>query len=55
MPQYRSRESAQSTLLASQLPKRPCLTCGGYHCTVSFAASICALRFEVAMYQDGLA
>ena len=50
-----AREIAQSTLFSSHLPKRPCLMCGGYHSTVSFAASSRSRIAEVRMYQDGLA
>ena len=46
VPQYRSRDSAQSTLLFSQSPYRPVLMFSGYQFVFSFSASswslICA-------------
>ncbi len=55
VPQYRSREIAQSTLFSSHLPMRPCLMCSGYQSTDSFVASRRSRSDEVAMYHDGLA
>ena len=52
VPQYRSRESAQSTLFSSQLPYRPCWMCSGYQLTPSFTSSRRSLTAVVRTYQD---
>jgi hypothetical protein len=55
VPQYRSRDSAQSTLLFSQSPYRPVLMLSGYQLVFSFSASSRSLIWLVRMYQDGCA
>ena len=52
VPQYRSRDSAQSTLFSSQSPYRPCLMCGGYQFTDSLTARRRSFFAVVLMYQD---
>src|SRR6202451_2895199 len=42
VPQYLVRDSAQSTLLRSHSPSRPCLIAGGCQLVFSFSASIVA-------------
>ena len=54
VPQKRSRDSAQSTLLASHSPKRPSWMYAGCQSIVWLAASRSSLRVEVATYQLGL-
>ncbi len=54
VPQYRSRDRAQSTLLASHSPIRPSRMCSGCQPMVWFWATSSALRSEVRMYQLGL-
>jgi hypothetical protein len=55
VPQYRCRESAQSTLLFSQSPYRPCLTVSGCQEVRSFSRSIASRTAVVRTYQDGWA
>src|SRR3954454_16380430 len=55
VPQYRSRDSAQSTLLRSQSPYRPHWMVSGCQCVFSFSASNWSLIALVRMYQDGCA
>ena len=55
VPQYRVRDSAQSTLLRSHSPYRPCLMVGGCQLVRSFSASNWSLIWVVRMYQDGSA
>ena len=55
VPQYRVRDSAQSTLLRSHSPYRPCLMFGGNQLVRSFSASSWSLTAVVRMYQDGRA
>src|ERR1700722_10673247 len=55
VPQYRVLDSAQSTLLRSPSPYRPCLIVGGCQLVFSFSASSCSLTWVVLMYQDGSA
>src|SRR5580704_8597328 len=55
VPQYRVRDSAQSTLLRSHSPYRPFLIVGGCQLVFSFSASIWSLIAVVLMYQDGSA
>ena len=55
VPQYRVRDSAQSTLLRSHSPYRPCLMVAGCHVVFSFSASNWSLIAVVLMYQDGSA
>src|ERR1700722_472795 len=55
VPQYRVRDSAQSTLLRSHSPYRPCLIVGGCQLVFSFSASSCCLTAVVFTYQDGSA
>src|SRR5919106_486598 len=52
VPQYRSRDSAQSTLFSSQSPYRPCLMCSGYQFTDSLISRRRSFRAVVRMYQD---
>jgi hypothetical protein len=54
VPQNRSRDNAQSTLLASHSPNRPSRMCSGCQSMPRFAAIISCLRVEVATYQLGL-
>ena len=49
VPQKRSRESAQSTLFSSQLPKRPSLMFSGTQLIFSLLASSCFLNCVVRM------
>ena len=55
VPQYRSRERAQSTLPSSHLPKRPCLMCSGCHPMPSFSRRRSSRRSDVRTNQDVLA
>ena len=55
VPQYRSREIAQSTLLRSHSPKRPSRKWPGYQLISRFRATMSSLCAVVRMYQDGLA
>src|SRR3954470_19783819 len=55
VPQYRSRDSAQSTLLRSQSPYRPHWIVSGCQEVFSFSASSWSLIWLVRMYQDGCA
>src|SRR5215469_6385688 len=55
VPQYLVLESAQSTLLRSQSPYRPCLMVGGCQFVASFAASNSSRIAVVRTYQDGSA
>jgi hypothetical protein len=55
VPQYRSRESAQSTLFSSQSPKRPCLMVSGCQLTVSFSRSSASFCAEVRTNHVGFA
>src|ERR1039458_6080070 len=55
VPQYLLRDSAQSTLLRSHSPYRPCLIVGGCQFVCSFAASRSSLIAVVRMNQDGSA
>ena len=55
VPQYRVRDSAQSTLFRSQSPYRPYLIVGGCQFVASFCASSSAAILVVAMNQDGSA
>src|SRR6185437_10360957 len=55
VPQYRVRDSAQSMLLRSHSPYRPCLMVGGCQPVCSFTASSRALIAVVRMNQDGTA
>ncbi len=55
VPQYRLRDSAQSTLLASQSPYRPVLMPDGCQSVRSFSASSCSAIAVVRMYQLGSA
>src|SRR5674476_1204591 len=55
VPQYRDRDSAQSTLLSSQSPYRPCLIESGYQFVRSFSRRRASLICVVRMYQDGWA
>ena len=55
VPQYLVRDSAQSTLLRSHSPYRPCLIVGGCQLVFSFSASSWSLIAVVRMYQDGSA
>ena len=50
VPQNRSRDSAQSTLFSSQLPKRPAWMCAGTHLIVSLSATMRRLYAVVRMY-----
>ena len=52
VPQYRSRDSAQSTLFSSQLPYRPCLMWSGNQLTPSFTASSRSFTSVVRTYQE---
>jgi hypothetical protein len=54
VPQNRSRDSAQSTLLANHSPIRPSRMCSGCQPMVWFWAINSALCSEVRMYQLGL-
>ena len=54
VPQNRSRERAQSTLLASHSPIRPSRMCSGCQPIVWFWPTSSALRSDVRMYQLGL-
>src|SRR5690348_2316187 len=55
VPQYLVRDSAQSTLLRSHSPYRPCLIVGGCQLVRSFSASSWSLIWVVRMNQDGSA
>ena len=55
VPQYLVRDRAQSTLLRSHSPYRPCLIVGGCQLVLSFSASILSLIAVVRMNQDGSA
>jgi hypothetical protein len=55
VPHQRSRESAQSTLLAKKSPKRPSLMWSGSQCTAPLFAMARSMSFVVAMYQAGRA
>ena len=55
VPQQRSRESAQSTLLARKSPKRPSLMCSGSQWTARLFAIAWSLSAVVRMYQAGRA
>ena len=55
VPQYRVRDSAQSTLLRSHSPYRPFLIVTGCQFVFSFSASNWSLIAVVLMYQDGSA
>src|SRR5271170_1381182 len=55
VPQYLVRDSAQSTLLRSHSPYRPCLIVGGCQLVFSFSARSSSLMAVVRMNQDGSA
>ena len=55
VPQYRVLDSAQSTLLRSHSPYRPCLTVPGYQFVFSFSASSLSLIAVVLMNHEGSA
>jgi hypothetical protein len=55
VPQYRDRDSAQSTLLVSQSPYRPCLIVSGCQLVRSFSRSNSSRISVVRTYQDGCA
>ena len=55
VPQYRVRDSAQSTLLRSHSPYRPSLTVAGYQFVRSFCSSSLSLIAVVRMYHEGTA
>jgi hypothetical protein len=55
VPQYRLRDSAQSMLLSSQSPYRPCLIVDGYQFVRSFSSTSRSLMAVVRMYQLGSA
>jgi hypothetical protein len=55
VPQYLSRDSAQSTLLRNQSPYRPHLIVSGYQVVCSFSRNRCALMAVVRMYHAGRA
>jgi hypothetical protein len=55
VPQYRLRDRAQSTLLRSQSPYRPCLMVGGCQLVCSFWASSSSRMAVVRMNHDGSA
>ena len=55
VPQYRSREIAQSTLFRSHSPKRPSWKCPGYHVLYRFMATTSSLCAVLRMYHEGLA
>ena len=55
VPQYRSRDRAQSTLFSSQLPKRPCLMCSGCQPIRSFSRSSASRRSDVRANHEVLA
>jgi hypothetical protein len=55
VPQYRSRDNAQSTLFSSQSPKRPCLMWSGYQLIVSFSRNSASLRSDVRANHVGFA
>ena len=55
VPQYRSRESAQSTLFSSQFPYRPSRMCSGTHTTDAFTSSKRCFTAVVRTYQAGRA
>ncbi len=55
VPQYRVRDSDQSTLLRSQSPYRPSFTESGYQFVLSFSAISSFLSWVVRMYQAGSA
>ena len=52
VPQYRSRDSAQSTLFSSQSPYRPCLMWSGYQLTDSLTSRSRSFTAVVRMYQE---
>ncbi len=52
VPQYRSREIAQSLFSSSQLPKRPSPVSGGYQWICLLYAIISFAYAVVRMYQD---
>ena len=55
VPQKRSRESAQSTLFASQSPKRPWRMCSGCQPICSFSRRSASLCSDVRANHVGLA
>ncbi len=55
VPQYRSREMAQSTLLRNHSPNLPCWMCSGCQLMSPLSATISSLYSVVRMYQEGLA
>src|SRR6266487_496395 len=55
VPQYRVRDSAQSTLFRSHSPYRPYLTVAGYQLVRSFSSSSLPLIAVVLMYHEGTA
>ncbi len=55
VPQYRFLDSAQSTLLRSHSPYRPCLIVSGNQFVFSFSASSASPRSVVRMNHDGSA
>src|SRR6187401_3541528 len=55
VPQYRSREMAQSLFSSSQLPNRPSPVSGGYQLIFLFPSIISAAYCVVRIYQDFLA
>ena len=55
VPQYRSREMAQSTLLRSHSPKRPSLMWSGYQLIWLFCSTRSFFNAEVRMYHELLA
>jgi hypothetical protein len=55
VPQYRSRERAQSTLPSSHLPKRPYLMCSGCQPMPSFSRSRSSRRADVRTNHEVLA
>ncbi len=55
VPQNRSRDSAQSTLLRRKSPKRPSLRCSGSQCTAWLLSSASRLRLVVRTNHAGRA
>ena len=55
VPQYRSREMAQSTLLRSHSPNRPSLMYSGYQLILPLPSTSWSFRADVRMYQELLA
>ena len=55
VPQYRSREMAQSTPFLSHSPNRPSLMYSGYQLILRLLAINCSFMAVVRMYQDSLA